>query len=135
MSARNLNIRKDDCQETKMDVPPFMISSLAFALYITCPRMTAMIASQAKITGVNPIIMISLGSIIGIPFFMLLFYALQNYGVEAAVLTAAALDVGAALLVGKLNLRAGLELAIITLFVYVGMRVAPLIAKTLTPNL
>lgn len=82
-----------------MEVPPFIISSLAFALYITCPRMTAMIASQAKITGVNPLIMISLGSIIGIPFFVLLFYALQNYGVEAVVMTAAALDVGAALLV------------------------------------
>jgi hypothetical protein len=116
-----------------MDIPPFIISSLAFSLYITCPRMTAMIASQAKIAGVNPIIMIALGSIIGIPFFAVLFYVLQSYGVGAAVLLAAALDVGAALLVGNLNLRAGIELAIITVFVYVGMRVAPLIAKLLVP--
>jgi hypothetical protein len=119
--------------EIRMDIPPFMISSLAFSLYITCPRMTAMIASQAKIAGVNPMIMISLGSIIGIPFFALLFYALQSYGVGAAVLLAAALDVGAALLVGNLDLRAGIELAIITIFVYAGMRIAPLIAKLLTP--
>jgi len=118
-----------------MDIPPFIISSLAFSLYITCPRMTAMIASQAKITGVNPLIMISLGSMIGIPFFALIFYVLQNYGVGAAVLLAAALDVGAALLVGNLNLRAGIELGIITIFVYVGMRVAPLLAKILTPNM
>ena len=108
---------------------------MAFSLYITCPRMTAIIASQAKITGVNPMIMITLGSIMGIPFFILLLYALQIYGVEAAVLLAAALDMGAALLVGNLNLRAGIELAIITVFVYVGMRVAPLMAKVLTPNL
>jgi len=80
-------------------------------------------------------IMITLGSIMGIPFFILLLYALQIYGVEAAVLLAAALDMGAALLVGNLNLRAGIELAIITVFVYVGMRVAPLMAKVLTPNL
>ena len=94
-----------------------------------------MMASKAKVMGVNPIIMIALGSIMGIPFFILLLYALQIYGVEAAVLLAAALDVGAALLVGNLNLRAGIELAIITVFVYVGMRVAPLMAKVLTPNL
>lgn len=118
-----------------MDMPPFMVSSLAFALYITCPRMTAMIASQAKITGINPLITISFGSIIGIPLFALLFYALQNYGVGAAVLLAALLDIGAALLIGNLNLRAGLELGVITVFVYVGMRVAPLIARILTPNL
>ena len=92
-----------------------------------------MIASQAKIAGVNPIIMISLGSIVGIPFFAMLFYVLQGYGVGAAVLLAAALDVEAALLVGNLNLRAGIELAIITVFVYAGMRVAPLIAKLLAP--
>lgn len=97
--------------------------------------MTAMIASQAKVAGVNPFIMISLGSLMGIPFFVLVFYALRGYGVEAAVRTAAALDVGAALLVGKLNLRAGIELAVITLFVYAGMRVAPYVAGALTSNL
>lgn len=92
-----------------------------------------MIATQAKLSGINPLITISIGSILGIPMFMLLYYILQHYGVGAAVLAAAALDVGAALLIGKLDLRSGLELAIITIFVYVGMRVAPLVAKLLVP--
>jgi len=39
------------------------------------------------------------------------------------------LDVGAALPVGKLDSKAGIELIVITVFVYVGMRVAPLIAN------
>ena len=52
----------------------------------------------------------------------------------AAVFTAAVLDVGAALLVGGLSLRAGIELGIITVFVYVGMRVAPYAAKLLVPS-
>ena len=108
---------------------------MAFSLCITCPRMTAMIASKAKVMGVKPMIMIALWSMMGIPFFIVLLYALQIYGVEVAVLLAAALDMGAALLVGNLNLRAGIELAIITVFVYVGMRVAPLMARALTPNL
>ena len=114
-----------------MRIPAFLVSTLAFALYITCPRMTAMIASQAKISGVNPVIMIVLGSIAGIPMFILLFYVLSNYGLSAAVLFAAILDVGAALLVGSLSLKSGIELAIITLFVYAGMRIAPIISSFL----
>jgi hypothetical protein len=108
-----------------------IVASLAFALYVTCPRMTAMIASQAKISDINPTWMISLGCILGIPLFLMLFLILQRYGIEATVFAAAVLDVGAALLVGKLDLKAGIELAVITLFVYVGMRVAPLIASYL----
>ena len=44
---------------------------------------------------------------------------------------AATLDVGAALLLGNLNLKLGIELIVITIFVYVGIRVAPLIADYL----
>lgn len=117
-----------------MNCYALVVSSLAFSLYVTCPRMTAMIATQAKIVGVNPFVMISLGCVLGIPFFFMLFYTLQHFGVGAAVLMAAVLDVGAALLVGGLNLRAGIELGIITVFVYVGMRVAPYAAKLLVPS-
>lgn len=116
-----------------MSIITFIVSSLAFALYIICPRMTGMIASQSKLSGINPLLTISVGSILGIPMFILLYYILQHFGVGAAVLTAAALDVGAAFLIGRLDLRSGLELAIITVFVYVGIRVAPLFAKLLVP--
>jgi len=91
-----------------------------------------MIASQAKISGLNPVLMISLGCMLGIPLFLLLFYTLQHFGVGVTVLLAAALDIGAALLMGALNLKAGIELVVITVFVYIGMRVAPLIADILT---
>jgi len=111
---------------------PLIVASIAFALYVTCPRMTAMIASQAKISGLNPVLMISLGCMLGIPLFLLLFYTLQHFGVGVTVLLAAALDIGAALLMGALNLKAGIELVVITVFVYIGMRVAPLIADILT---
>lgn len=115
-----------------MSLSPLIVASIAFALYVTCPRMTAMIASQAKISSLNPVLMISLGCLLGIPLFIILFYILQHFGVGATVLLAAALDVGAALLIGKLNLKVGIELGVITIFVYVGMRIAPLVAKILT---
>ena len=110
----------------------FLLSSLAFALYITCPRMTAMIATQAKLTGINPFLVILTGSLLGVPMFYLLYLILKHIGVGAAVIAAALLDAGAALLMGGLDLKAGIELAIITVFVYIGIRVAPIAAKLLT---
>jgi hypothetical protein len=71
---------------------------------------------------------------IGTPLFIVPFYVLQHFGVEATVLSAAALDVGAALLVGKLYFKTEIELMVIMVFVYVGMRVAPLIANILTSS-
>jgi len=88
-----------------------------------------MIATKTRIGGLNPFLMISSGWLFGIPLFITLFFTLQNFGIEATVLSAAALDVGTALLVGKLDSKAGIELMVITVFVYVGMRVAPLITN------
>jgi hypothetical protein len=111
-----------------------IVASVAFALYITCPRMTAMIATETKISDLNPFLMISLGCLFGIPLFIMLFCILQHFGVEATVLSAAALDVEAALLVGKLDIKTGIELMVITVFVYAGIRVAPLIANLITSS-
>jgi len=58
-----------------------------FSVYIKCPRMTAMIATKTKISGLNPFLMISLGCIFGIPLFIALFYTLQSFGIEATVLS------------------------------------------------
>lgn len=118
-----------------MAVNSLIIASVAFALYVTCPRMTAMIATQTKISGLNPYLMISLGCIIGIPLFFVLFYVLRHYGVGITVFLAAVLDLGAILLLGNLDIKVGIELGIITGFVYTGIRVAPIVAEYLTSNL
>ncbi len=114
-----------------MDILTLIVASVAFALYVTCPRMTAMIATESKISGFNPILTVILGCILGIPLFIVLFYTFKHLGVEATVILAAVFDVGAALLLGKINLKGGLELLIITAFVYVGIRVAPIIAEAI----
>jgi len=106
---------------------PIFIASFAFALYVTCPRMTAMIATEAKLYKINPLIVIVLGCILGIPLFMALFYTLKYLGLEAAIILAALFDFMAALLLGKLSLKLGIELLIITTFVYVGIRLAPIL--------
>jgi len=114
-----------------MRIWALIIASIAFALYVTCPRMTAMIAAESKITGLNPVSTITLGCILGIPMFLVMYYTLIRFGVEVTVILAAAFDVAAALLVGKLNLKAGIELLIITAFVYAGIKLAPIISSSI----
>ena len=53
-----------------------IVASVAFALYITCPRMTATIATETKISCLNPFLMISLGCLFGIPLLIMLLYVL-----------------------------------------------------------
>jgi len=129
-----MGTEKKNGGDLRLSVSVLIVASVAFALYITCPRMTAMIATETKVGGLNPFLMISLGCLFGIPLFIMLFCILQHFGVEATVLSAAALDVGAALLVGKLDIKAGIELIVITVFVYVGIRVAPLITNIITSS-
>jgi len=45
-----------------MSISILIVASVAFALYVTCPRMTAMMATQTKISGLNPYLMISLAA-------------------------------------------------------------------------
>ena len=112
-----------------MGMIALMIASVAFALYVTCPRMTAMIVTESKISGLNPTLVIILGCIFGIPLFLILLYTFQHLGVAATVLLAAIFDLGAALLLGSIDIKSGMELIIITVFVYAGMRLAPVIAE------
>ncbi len=109
-----------------------LVVGLSFALYILCPRMTAMIAAQSRVSGINPYAAVALGALISVPLFAGLVHLYRTAGLEAAVLAAALADLGAAVLLGSLNLRAGLELLIMTGFVYVGIRVAPAAAEALT---
>jgi len=110
---------------------PVFLSSLAFALYVLCPRMSAMLAEQAKLKGLNIHAVIVLGLLFSIPFFFLLLGILERFGMFWAVLFAAIADFAAAALLGVVELKVGVELAVITIFVYAGIKIAPLVTKLL----
>lgn len=110
-----------------------LISSLAFGLYVICPRMSAMMVQQAKARDVSIYAVIPLGALISIPLFIVLSSILLRFGMAWAVLFAAVGDVAAAALFGLIDPKAGVELAIITVFVYVGIRVAPLLSGVFLP--
>ena len=106
---------------------PTLISSIAFALYVLCPRMTAIIATQSKMKNLNPYTVIFFGCLIAIPLFALMLQSLLRIGVEFAIFVAATADFAAAALLGVIDLKSGVELLIITAFVYAGIKLAPII--------
>lgn len=107
----------------------FALASLAFALYVLCPRMAAMVVQESKLKGVSISAVIIAGTLLSIPLFILLAQVVVRIGIEWAIILAAAADLAAALLLGSVDLRVGIELLVITVFVYAGIRLAPLITK------
>ena len=114
-----------------MDWRALFIASAAFALYVLCPRMTAMMLQESKVKGVDVHTIIIVGTIISIPLFIMLVHVILRLGIEWAIFIAAAADVAAAALLGTLDLKAGVELLVITAFVYAGIKLAPVISGLL----
>jgi hypothetical protein len=111
------------------DWTTLLVSALAFGLYVICPRMSAMMVQQAKIKGLDIYAVIVLGALVSIPLFLILSGILIRFGMEWAIIFAAVGDFAAAALLGLVDLKSGVELAIITVFVYVGIRLAPWISE------
>lgn len=112
-----------------MKLGVLLVASLAFGLYVICPRMSAMLVQQGKVKGLNVHAVIVLGALISIPLFVVLAGILVKFGMAWAIIFAAVGDFAAAALLGTVDLRTGVELAIITGFVYIGIRLAPVISK------
>ena len=106
-----------------------LIASLAFGPYVICPRMSAMLHEQGKVRDLNVHAVIVLGALISIPMFAILLHILVNLGIGWAIIFAAIGDFAAAVLLGTIDAKTGVELAIITIFVYVGIKLAPVISE------
>jgi hypothetical protein len=112
-----------------MEWKTLLIASSAFGLYVICPRMSAMMVQQAKMKGLNLYAIIVLGALISVPLFVMLSRILLRFGIGWATLFAAVGDFAAAALLGTIDPKTGVELAIITVFVYLGIRLAPVISS------
>lgn len=106
--------------------------SIAFALFIVCPRMAAMLHVITRSTETNLVYVSVLGTIIALPFVIAMVLIFKQYGLLVALGFLVLTDVLAALLMGKvISLKAGLETFIIALFVIAGARIAPIISSHL----
>ncbi len=101
-----------------------ILLSLAFALFILCPRMAGMCAVLSEMSGVNPYSIAVVGGLISIPLIALMVYVTIKLGVGYAIALAVATDILSALATGTFRLRYGIEIVLIALFLWMGVIVA-----------
>jgi hypothetical protein len=109
-----------------------VISSLAFAFFVVCPRMAGMVHLINKHTATPIWLVVLAGSLISIPLLLAMVWIFGRFGVLGAMLFAVATDFCAAGIFNKISLTAGVETLVIAVFVVVGVKMAPLVAKFLT---
>jgi len=110
----------------------YLIVSLAFAFFIMCPRMAGMCAVIAKVKGVNPYVVAIVGGVMSVPLIVLMVYLTIKVGVYAAIIAAVATDILASIAMGTFRLKYAVEVAIIALFIWVGVAVASRASALLT---
>ncbi len=108
-----------------------MIGSIGLALFIICPRMAGMVHIISKHSNASLMQTALLGSVLSIPLVLLIVLVFGRYGLWGALAFCILTDLGAALFMKQLSLKAGVETFIIAVFVILGVKVAPLITNLL----
>ncbi len=109
----------------------YVLLAVAFAFFVMCPRMAGMCAVISKVENANPYVIAVLGGAIAIPLIVLMDFLTLKFGVGAAILAAVVTDALAAAATGTFRLKYGIEIAIIALFIWIGVVVAGKIAPAI----
>lgn len=109
----------------------YVLASIAFAMFIVCPRMAAMTNICHRHVMCNLVTLVILGTIVSIPLLVIMVLILKRWGFAAALGFAIFTDLLSALLMGVINRKAALEIIIISLFVISGNRLATWITAKL----
>ena len=111
-----------------MMVSEILISSIAFGLFIVCPRMAGMMHVINKHSNASILRTVLIGTLISIPLLLLMVFAFGFLGIWGAVIICVFTDFAAALIMKEISKRAAIETFIIALFVIVGVKIAPIIS-------
>ena len=106
-----------------------LISGIALALFIICPRMAGMVYIIAKHSHVSLIYTALFGSIVTIPLVIAMVLVFAKFGLWGALAFCILTDFGAAFVMKEISIRAGIETFIIAIFVIIGVKVAPFITN------
>lgn len=109
-----------------------LIVSVAFALFIVCPRMAGMTNVITNETQTNIIYVAVIGTVISLPLIIGMVLIFKHYGLIAALGFCVLTDIGAALMMRQISFKAGLETFIIALFLILGVKVASIISSWLS---
>ena len=129
MKVINHEKNKSSNRGGKMET--LLIVSVAFALFIVCPRMAGMTNVITNATQTNIIHVAIIGTIISLPLVIAMVLIFKQYGLFAALGFCVLTDLGAALVMRQISFKAGLETFIIALFVILGVKVASIISSWL----
>lgn len=95
--------------------------SMAYALFIVCPRVVGLAQVLSRTKEVNLYIIITLGTILVIPLMLLLLFLLKKFGAVYALAFAIITDILAALWMGSYSWKSTVSLLIISSFVWLGI--------------
>ena len=104
------------------------VASIAFALFIVCPRMAGITNVITSATQMNIVYISVIGTLISLPLIMAMALIFKQYGLIAALGFCILTDIGAAFFMRNISFKVGVETLIIALFVISGVKVASIIS-------
>ena len=116
-----------DLIRRSIQITQSLVASVAFALFVLCPRMAGMANVIANATKINLVLVSVMGTLISLPLIVSMVFIFRQYGLWAALAFAVFTDVLAALVMGAISWKSSFETFVIALFVIAGVRVASLI--------
>ncbi len=106
-----------------------VLTATALAFFIICPRMAGMVHLVCKYSELPLMKTALLGSVIAIPLILLMVWVFSKFGVAGALAFCVLTDFASAFMLKGISLKASVETLIIALFVFVAVKVAPLISN------
>lgn len=116
-------------KEGDLVMDELLISSLAFGLFIVCPRMAGMMHVINKHSTASILRTVIIGTLLSIPLLLVMVFVFSNFGVWGAVLFCVGTDFAATFIMKEISKRAALETLVIALFVIIGVKIAPIISE------
>lgn len=106
-----------------------IIASFAFAFFVVCPRMAGMMHVINNYSKVSMLYTVLLGIVISVPLLMLMVFVFDKGGIWGALAFCISTDLVSALVMKGVDIRASIETFIISIFVVIGVKIAPYISK------
>jgi hypothetical protein len=105
-----------------------IMTAVAFAFFIVCPRMAAIIHVICKNSNQPLFATVLIGSIIAIPLVLIMVFVFSKTGITGALIFCVLTDLISASLLGGIEKKAGLETIVIAIFVLAAVKIAPLVS-------
>lgn len=109
-----------------------LITSVAFSLFILCPRMAGMANVISDASHISLVKVAVFGTALALPLIVAMALIFAQYGLVAALAFCIVTDFAAALAIREISICAGLETIIIALFVILGVKVASIVSGLVT---